>query len=227
MIEIPPIPGRNLTKRLDLIEENCIGSTKKLASQLERIKREKNLIVKGLTEANGETNRSLAQVAKDLFTSSGVADVLIDNAFRLGNPMTGRPRIAKIMLVRDEILRKKGALGAGGGTIYIDPDLSPEEQRIKKKLLDVFRGAKQKDAGVKMRIRGNRLLIMKDAMQIAAYAYNPHTDDVTQELGWGPMDKLYSTFIQHHSNNNNLNLRIIFWKGRIHRRAQYNQPNEP
>ncbi|OXA54658.1 hypothetical protein Fcan01_10750 [Folsomia candida] len=172
-----------ITKRLDSVQFDCINNTKKLKLQVERSSREKNLIIKGLPEKAGETGRSLAEEAISLFTSMGVKEVLIDNAFRIGTAPAGKPRIAKIKLLkgpdRDEILRKKAALGKQ--QVFIEADLSPEEQGIKKKLIGTFHDLKKTDSGIKMKLKGRRLIILKDSKTLASYSYDEGKDQVVQD----------------------------------------------
>ncbi|OXA41325.1 hypothetical protein Fcan01_24064 [Folsomia candida] len=112
-----------------------------------------------------------------------VKEVLIDNAFRIGTAPAGKPRIAKIKLIkgldRDEILRKKATLGKL--QVFIEADLSPEEQGIKKKLIGTFYDFKTTDSGIKMRIKGRKLIIMKATKIISSYSYDEGNDQAVKD----------------------------------------------
>jgi len=144
---------QNWRKRLEGFAKRCESVTINLQTDLDHMKREKNVIIYGLKE---ETNEDPEASASKLFEKLGLKDVMIDDTWRLGkqqkSPKGPRPLLVKFVKGTDKkkVMKEKAKLK--GEKIFINNDLSKEEQAIEKNLRERFKTMKATDKTLKMKM---------------------------------------------------------------------------
>lgn len=166
------------------IKAICHSSTEALRKDLDKVKREKCLIISGLTEKGKESADERVKLVKELFTKHmKVEGVLIDDVFRLGKSggaTADKPRLMLVKLVCGvDIQRVLAGKKQLKGKVFVSRDLSKEDRLRDKKLREKFKSMKEADKLLTMSIdfRG-RLKVWKNNAIIQTYFYNKDTDTV-------------------------------------------------
>jgi len=137
----------------------------KLEENLNKLKREKNLVIYGIPESNEEKNDSVVGIKtklEELWKTLKLPPVDYDEAFRLGKSGNKRPILIKLLKLSDKktILQNRKLLK--GGQIYINLDLTKEEQTRERKLREMLKQYKQQDKNITGFIKRRQLMLYKD-----------------------------------------------------------------
>jgi len=118
--------------KLEPFIKQCRGASERALKAIDKIKREKNLVLFGIKEEDKEDTDKQVELVREVFNKLGVKDIIIDDIHRLGKKASDkkkapRPLLVKLltMIDKNRILRQKAKLK--GQKIYINQDLSPEE----------------------------------------------------------------------------------------------------
>lgn len=142
-----------------LEEEN--KDLRRSVDHLQKAARAKNLIVRGLQVADGES--VVTAVVERLGGLLGVELALADlnNAYLIGVPPHRLIKVEFIsFLRRSEVLRNSYRLR--GTNVFVNPDLTREERVVHKALRDRLK--LERSRGVKCYLRGGKLIIEEDIL---------------------------------------------------------------
>jgi len=174
-----------LDEKLRLFEVKCEKVTTSVRYDLDKMRREKNVIVFGIKEGDKETMQQQLKEVMKVFEKIGVKDALIDDVRRLGKYVakgkTHCPLLVKFVRTVDKraVLTNKTKLGKE--KIFINNDMSPEERRQEKALKEKFKNMKAKDKDLKMSIRNGNKRIFKDGILLEIISTEEEDLDNTEE----------------------------------------------
>jgi len=145
----------------------------KSVNGLERVVRKNNIIIHGITEVANETLSMLVTVIRSFLDGIGLKNILLDNVMRMGKSVVGtnRPILLKLVSFLDKKLIFAAAKSAKTNSqkIYLNDDLSKEDQKQHKILREFFKTIKARDNDIKMSIRGSVLQVWKNSKVIQRY----------------------------------------------------------
>jgi hypothetical protein len=185
--DIVALLDTKLDEKLKSIVTKVEASTNSVHSRMDKVQREKNIIVFGIEETDKEDLDSLLKAAEALFASMKVADVMIDDIFRLGKRLPGaaKPRPIKIKPLRmvDKKRIMAGKRNLGKSKVSVMNDLSPEDRKSETLLRIKFREMKANDKDLYMSIRGGKMYVMKNKKLIDTVTANERPDGIDEEMG--------------------------------------------
>nr|CAI5869450.1 unnamed protein product [Callosobruchus analis] len=169
----------NLQIKVETLEKENEKLKQKL-EVTERTIKENNLIIFGLPE-NGQEN--LEQTFKDLASTKLGIPILegdISAIFRIGkqNGTNPRPVVVKLVRSQTKICILKNAKRLKGTGIFIQKDLTAEQQKEQKILIKHYKIAKERKQNVK--ILKNRLLINGD--EYSAEQLEAGEDEILEQI---------------------------------------------
>jgi hypothetical protein len=141
----------DLTNQLNSLQQKCAGATEEVEA---RAARRSNIVVHGIQESiaahalKSFFSKQCAEALGDCFSPRDIIDV-----YRLGRrpaaaasaPSKPRPVLVKFssVAVRDAAMRSKRGFKTEEGKLFLDPDLTPAEQKQKRALGPTFRALRQ------------------------------------------------------------------------------------
>ena len=152
-----------MKERMVKVEEEVI-QLKKENEALKKQIRSRNLVIKGVEDADNEQPAALDAKIDELFSQLGVGKPTIDDIYRMGRKGADpRPILLKLVSTRDKhkILHSKFKIPQDKG-IFINEDLSKEERRIQAILRRKKKELKRQDPLTNFDIRGIKLIAKKD-----------------------------------------------------------------
>lgn len=147
-----------VSKRLENVE--------RVLNNHEQIIRANNIVIHGLQEIPHEKQYNLVQLVSSFLDNIGQPNILINNVNRIGKPSSGvnRPILLKPVRGIDKIPIFMAAKDnkTHNQKVYLNDDLTKEQQSQQKLLRAHLQTMKTADAAVRGSIRGNSLFIRKD-----------------------------------------------------------------
>ena len=136
------------------------------AANLEKRDKMKNIIISGISEEEKEYDEIKITKVRDVFKKCGVANLMIDDIFRLGKPCAGktRPMLVKLCSMLDKRAILRGTKALKGTNIYINHDLTKEERNIEKTLRTKLNEIKSLNKNAKGRIDKGKLTIIANGV---------------------------------------------------------------
>src|SRR5665811_11276 len=107
-----------------------------IENSIEKLAREKNVVIHGLPESPKETPTQLMKEIEVLFVKLGMSDPLIDNVYRLSKPVGGkvRPVMLKFVSTMEKRLMMTNRRNVITEKIFISDDMSKQQQQDQKLL---------------------------------------------------------------------------------------------
>ncbi|OXA38445.1 hypothetical protein Fcan01_26782 [Folsomia candida] len=166
-----------IAKEIADIKQICSGSTIALEDRLDKMTREKNLVIHGVKEDAKENIESRLKALDEVWTSIGMPNILVDDAFRVGKKDPTKPRAIIVKMVRkvdrDLVLIKKKALGKSS-TISIRKDQSRDERLRDSQFRRHFSTMTGADKDLSMSINHiGKMTIWKGGKIVHQFAYDP------------------------------------------------------
>lgn len=136
----------------------------------ERLEKRKCLILSGVTESFGENanerHKNDERQVRDLFKSLNIESEGVKEVIRIGKITTGKPRLLRVkcnsVSKRNEILRKSKELKRLNTYkhVYVNPDLTKDEQKLQKALRDELK--RRRNLGEQVVIWKNEIRLKQD-----------------------------------------------------------------
>lgn len=140
-------------------------AVEQVIDKLQSANRAKNIIIHGIEEKKIETTAELLDKAAELWKSLSITDVIVDDIFRIGKYQDGksRPLIVKLVRTLDKkkIQQKAREISLHKKKIFINDDLTKQQQIERKLLREYLQASKQADNSITGSIRGNSLHLKK------------------------------------------------------------------
>ena len=142
--------NRETTQKVNCEHENVRDTYEELGKRFDR---RKNIVVRGIGERGSgtlEERRKLdTQEVQSILEEIGIEDCLLGEPLRLGKLTQGRPRLLRITCSsvdkKVELLSKSKRLkhSTRFSKVYINPDLTPLEQKESRKLQEELKQRRQ------------------------------------------------------------------------------------
>lgn len=168
-----------ITTQLQEIKGICNASTESLKKELDNLKREKSLIIRGLPEEANENAEKRMQIVQDLFTNKmKVSGVLIDDVYRVGRKdKAAAGGFSRFMIVKlvcgIDMQRILGGKKLLRGNIFVNKDQSKEDRERDKAFRDFFKTLKTSDKDITKSVDfKGRLKIWKNNAVTHTYCYD-------------------------------------------------------
>lgn len=133
----------------------------KLTDTANLIKRDRfrNIVISGIPESANEYDIEKMAAVKSVIEKCGVTNVFLDDVFRLGKPQPNkiRPMLVKFCSTLDKRAVLRGAAGLKGTGIYVNNDLTKDEQATEKLLRSKLKSLRESSSTLNGKIRNGRL----------------------------------------------------------------------
>ena len=136
--------------------------------QSDKAKRCKNLIVKGVTEAENETAQQREEIVTSIFSHLGFAEAGVESITRLGQKAPNKTRSLKVILNSEETkwkiigkatkIRSMRSPKFDCAKVFIAPDLTKLERDRDTKLRNELKSLRQSDPNGKFMIRKGKII---------------------------------------------------------------------
>jgi len=158
-----------LDEKLKPLNQQQISVSKQMI-RLEKFTREKNVIITGIPEDQGDLQTNIETI-NSICDKIGTPKVMIDDVFRIGKKKdTGnRPILLKLALMVDKKRLLQGAKVLRKEKIYLNEDQTQEERIQGGLLRTYFKGIKPSRPDINFSIRNGVMSIWKDNAIIERY----------------------------------------------------------
>jgi hypothetical protein len=136
--------------------------------KLLKLQRERNVIINGVNEEEGETLENLENKVQNLFQHMNCNNIMIDNLFRFGRKIQGqnRPILIKLIRTLDKRIIFQNRTKVFQEKVFISDDLTPREQQAQFKLREEARKRKAEDPTLQTKVQGSKLVVLKDEVVV-------------------------------------------------------------